>query len=166
MIGNRARARGLQRGQRSIYQKARYTGVTHEITSCGKMHEKTEQINPLVAVGQYTIIEELVVYDNAVPIADKHLPVDSVLVCKGTKTRTLYKPATGCCNVFGDPFIFEVKEYTKGIEKALDPQNEVVLVGRYASGICFEKRLRTIYLASGSMRMFQVAPEEVRYYES
>lgn len=163
---SRDRARGIQRGQRSVYQKTRYTGVTHETVSYGIMHERTEQVNPLVPVGQYTIIEELIVYDNPVPIIAGHMPADSVLVCEGKKTRTLYKPARDCCDTFGKPFFFRVKEYTKGIENALDPYNEVVLEGVYASGMVFEKKLRTLYLASGSRRMFKVNPEEVKQYES
>lgn len=166
MEGNLARARGLQRGHKSVYEKSRYTGVTHEIISNGTMHEKTTQVNPLVEVGHYAIIENLIIYDNPVPVIKNHVPNDCVTVNKGKKTRTIYKPARDCCDVFGKPFIFKVKEYAKGMENALDPSNFVILEGVYSSGITFEKQIRTLYLASGSSRMFEVYLNEVINYET
>lgn len=165
MESSLARAKGIQRGQRSMYEKSRYTGVTRETVSNGIMRDKTTQVNDLVAVGHYTIIEDLRIYDNPVSVVEGHMPIDCVTTCKGQKTRTVYHPYRECCDAFGKPFIYLVKGYTKGIENALDEFNEVILEGVYSSGISFEKRLRTIYLATGSQRMFEVDPSEVKNYE-
>ena len=102
-------------------------------------------LNPLLPVGSYAIIEELILIQRENSVHE----------------RTYYRAAGGRYrDIWGTPRIFKVTGYTIGIEYPLHPHNYVKLEYERADGSSCIIEEPTLYLASGSKRMVKVPPKE------
>lgn len=111
----------------------------------GVMYEHTPVLNPLLPVGSYAIIEELILIQRENSVHE----------------RTYYRAAGGRYrDIWGTPRIFKVTGYTIGIEYPLHPHNYVKLEYERADGSSCIIEEPTLYLASGSRRMVKVPPKE------
>ena len=112
----------------------------------GVMYEHTPILNQLVPVGSYVIIEELVLIQRENSVHE----------------RTYYRPAGGRYrDIWGKPRVFKVAGYTHGIDHPLDPHNYVRLEYERSDGTKCTIDAPTLYLASGSRRMYQVDHKEI-----
>lgn len=111
----------------------------------GIMYEHTPVLNPLLPVGSYAIIEELILIQRE----------------NNVHERTYYRAAGGRYrDIWGTPRVFKVTGYTLGIDQPLNPHNYVKLEYKRADGSPCVIEEPTLYLASGSKRMFKVTPKE------
>lgn len=113
----------------------------------GIMYEHTPVLNQLLPVGSYVIIEELILIQRENSVHD----------------RTYYRAAGGRYrDIWGTPKVFKVVEYTHGIDHPLDPHNYVKLEYERVDGTKCIIDEPTLYLASGSRRMYKVDYKGIR----
>ena len=126
---------------------SRYSG-TRADQRLGIPVDHNIQYNDMPDVGQYVVINDLRIMEKA--YTDLHV-------------STVYEYNDGYLDARGNPIVYKVEGYTRGQENALDPRNKVMLVSTTANGkLTRRTQLKTILIATGSMELEVVDPEELK----
>lgn len=112
------------------------TGYVRTGTVKGKMRDHNEIVNPLPPVGSYVVVRECTI----------HVTKD-----KDTELYTTYEYHPQYRDVWNRPKKMQVIGYTKGIERALDRNNWILLDWTASSGVVFHHQLPVIQVTTGSI---------------
>lgn len=112
-----------------------WNGLSHKKKSSEPIYERPTQVNELPPVGTRVIVREKEVYSRETKELGAIRIVDS----------------SSYFDAWNRPKVFTIKEYTKGVEKALDYSNVAVLEYTAPNGYTFLQRIHTVYIASGGM---------------
>lgn len=112
------------------------TGYVRPGTVMGKMRDHNEIVNPLPPVGSYVVVRECAIH---------------VTKNKDTELYTTYEYHPQFRDVWNRPKVLKVIGYTKGIERALDPANRILLEWTASSGVTFHHELQVIQVSTGSI---------------
>lgn len=117
-------------------QRTNRTGYVRSGTVMGKMREHNEIVNPLPPVGSYVVVRECAIH---------------VTKNKETELYTTYEYHPQFRDVWNRPKKLKVIGYTKGIERALDHTNRILLEWTAGSGAIFHHEIPVIHVSTGSI---------------
>ena len=104
----------------------------------GTIREHNEVVNELPQIGEVVMVEEMVIHCRR--WGDEHI-------------IAAYNKARSYVDSWGRPFALKVLDYSKGIDRPLDPHNYVTLQRTNPDGSIVYCTLRTVHIATGSMRL-------------
>lgn len=114
----------------------------------GETVDHNVQVNDLPDVGQYVVVNDLRIMERAYGAMN---------------VLTVYEYNNAYLDSYGNPIVYRVESYTKGQNNPLDPANKVMLVNHSSNGKLTRRvPIRTILIATGSMELEVVDPEELK----
>ena len=135
---------GKRKGTNKSYSLT-YRGSRKDSEKFGPMYEETPNLYQLPPIGTNVIVRQKEVFVRSLGDGDK----------KGEE-HLAWRIPSRFYDAFHKPAVFTIKGYTRGIENPLDDSNDVILVRNTPGGYILTERIRTIYVASGSMQLLEV----------